>query len=163
MLRSALFAMLVALAGAPVACAEPSEPAAPGQPAATQGDSACTPQRSGVMTWLPGTNMPSVCQDGAWQTQTTPQPPADRWLSMGPPLKLHGQGQRNPNLAAGTWVGTPQDSGSVCRAQHQVVLSPGELSAPYTAQGAPGQPVTVELPPRTFTIELAGHCLWARA
>lgn len=155
-------ATLLALSSAPVACAEPAAPARPEEPAATQAGAACTPERAGVMTWRPGDNMPSVCQDGAWQAQTTPQPPADRWLSTGPPLKLHGQGQRNPNLAAGRWVGTPQDPSGVCRAQHQVVVSPGVLSDVRTDEGQPGQPLTVELQPRTFTIVLAGNCLWVR-
>ncbi|MEO3761088.1 hypothetical protein ABGB19_22755 [Mycobacterium sp. B14F4] len=163
MLRPALVATLIALCSAPVACAEPAEPAGPADPGPAQASDACTAERAGVMTWLPGATMPSVCQNFAWQPQTTPQPPADRWLSTGPPLKLHGQGQRNPNLAAGNWVGTPQDSSSVCRAQHQVVVSPGELSAAHTDEGQPGQPLAVELPPRTFTIELAGYCLWVRA
>ena len=155
MFRSAVVAVLAAVFTAPVACAEPAEPVAP------QAD-ACTPERTGVATLLPGADMPSVCQDGAWREQTAPQPPADRWLSTGPPLELHGQGQRNPDVAAGTWVGTPQDSSSACRAEHQVVVSPGELSAPQTAEGEPGQPLTIAVPPRTFTIDLAGYCLWTR-
>jgi hypothetical protein len=107
--------------------------------------------------------MPSVCQDGAWREQTTPQPPADRWLSTGPALNLHGQGQRNPNMMAGKWVATPQDSISACRAQHQVVVSPGELSPPRIDEGQPGQTLTIDVAPRTFTIELSGYCLWTRA
>ena len=128
-----------------------------------QADGACTSDRAGVMTWPPGAISPSECRDGQWQQQTAPQPPADRWLSTGPPLMLHGQGQRNPNMAAGDWVGTPQDPAGVCRVQHQVVISPGVLSDPHTDVGKPGQPLAIALPPRTFTIELAGYCLWIRA
>lgn len=142
---------------------EPTEPTEPAGPAPTQAAGACTPERTGVNTHLPGDTMASVCQDGAWRVQTTPQPPADRWLSSGPPLQLHGQGQRNPDMAAGSWTGTPQDSSSVCRAQHHVVVSPGVLSDVRTDDGRPGEPLTIELSPRTFTIELSGNCLWARA
>jgi hypothetical protein len=152
-LRTALAAILVALSSAPMACADPVTP---------QSDGACTAELAGVMTWLPGANMPAVCQDGRWHTVTTPQPPADRWLSSGPALTLHGQGRRNPNMASGEWTATPQDSTGRCRAQQQEVLSPGELSAPVTDEGQPGQPLTFQVPPRMFTIELTGSCLWVR-
>jgi hypothetical protein len=153
MLRTALAAMLVALTSAPMACAEPPTPQSAG---------ACTAELAGVMTRLPGAAMPAVCQDGEWQTVTTPQPPADRWLSSGPALTLHGQGMRNPDMASGEWTATPQDSTGRCRAQHQEVLSPAVLSGPVTDEGEPGQPLTFHVPPRMATIELTGFCLWVR-
>lgn len=153
MLRAAFIAMVVALSTASVACAQPAVP---------QSNQACTQDRAGVMTLPPGASMPSVCQGGEWQAVTTPPPPADRWLSTGPPMTLHGQGMRNPQVAAGEWTATPQDATSQCRARQQEVVSPGVLSDPATTDGKAGQSFTFAVPPRMFSIELAGYCLWAR-
>ncbi|KUI34500.1 hypothetical protein AU197_07465 [Mycobacterium sp. IS-1590] len=158
MLRIVLAAMLIALISAPVACAEPAPP--PGPPPQT---GRCTADLEGARTQSSGTDTVSVCRGGAWQDVTGPQPPADRWVSQAAPLKLHGQGMRNPDMAAGKWVGTPQDSSTTCRAQQQVVVSPGELSTPTIVEGKPGQPLQFDIPPRMFLIELSGDCLWARS
>ncbi len=115
------------------------------------------------MTQLPGTDTLSVCRGSAWQDVTGPQPPAGRWVGQASPLKLHGQGMRNPDMAAGRWVGTPRDSSTACRAQQQVVVSPGELSTPTAVEGNPGQPLQFDVPPRMFLIELSGDCVWTRS
>lgn len=150
-----LAGVLVALTSAPVACAEPGPP-----PASDQ----CTADLEGAMTRMPDADTLSVCRGGAWQAVATPQPPADRWVSFAspPPLKLHGQGMRNPDMAAGEWTGAPRNSTTRCRARQQVVVSPGELSAPASVEGEPGQPVRLEVSPRMFLIELSGDCVWAR-
>ena len=153
LLRAAFVAMAVALSTAPVACAQPAVP---------QSNQACTEDRAGVMTMPSGSPLPSVCQDGTWQSLTTPQPPADKWLSFGSPMTLHGQGMRNPQVAAGEWTATPQDATSQCRARQQAVVSPGVLSEPATNQGEAGQSFTFAVPARMFSIELAGYCLWTR-
>ncbi|ORB10136.1 hypothetical protein BST36_30885, partial [Mycolicibacterium moriokaense] len=36
--------------------------------------------------------LPLVCTGGTWQAETAPQAPSDRWLSVGPPILLHGEG-----------------------------------------------------------------------
>ncbi|KUH80504.1 MULTISPECIES: hypothetical protein [unclassified Mycobacterium] len=153
MLRLALIGILVALASAPVACAEPGAP---------PGSGSCTADLEGAMTRMPDADGPSVCRGGAWQPVTTPQPPADRWVSFGSPLKLHGQGMRNPDMVSGKWTATPQNSAAQCRVQQQEVVIPGQLSAPATAVGEPGQRLQFEVPPRMFLIELSGDCLWER-
>jgi hypothetical protein len=76
---------------------------------------------------------------------------------------LRGEGQRNPGVASGNWTATPQDAGSQCRAEQQTVLSPGAVSAPQPSEGQPGQPLSLRLLPRLFTIELNGNCLWTRS
>lgn len=114
------------------------------------------------MTRTPDADAPSVCRGGAWQPVTVPQPPADRWVSSQAPLLLHGQGMRNPDMVAGTWTATPRDPSARCRAQLRDVVGPGELSAPATVEGQPGQPVRVEVAPRMFTVELSGNCVWTR-
>lgn len=154
MLRLALVGMLIAVIGAPVACADPAPPPETDQ---------CTADLEGAKTRMPGADGPSVCRGGAWQGVTGPQPPADRWVSLASPLKLHGQGMRNPDMAAGKWTATPRDSSTRCRAQQQVVVSPGELSTPSTVEGSPGQPLQFDVPPRMFLIELSGDCLWTRS
>ncbi|MGE2719628.1 hypothetical protein [Mycolicibacterium celeriflavum] len=153
MLRAALAGILVALVGAPIACADPGPPPQTDQ---------CTAELEGAMTRLPGADTLSVCRGGAWQGVRGPQPPADRWVSVASPLKLHGQGMRNPNMAAGKWTATPRDSSTRCSAQQQVVVSPGELSTPSTVEGDPGQPLQFDVPPRMFLIELSGDCVWTR-
>lgn len=162
MLRAALVGMLVALVSAPVACAEPG----PQQPGPPPGPSPladqCTADLEGAMTRLPGPNTLSVCRGGAWQAVRGPQPPAGRWVSTDSPLKLHGQGMRNPDMEAGKWTGTPRNSSTRCRAQQQVVVSPGELSTPSTVEGDLGQPLQFDVPERMFLIELSGDCVWAR-
>jgi hypothetical protein len=114
------------------------------------------------MSWPANAQLPLVCLDNRWQTVTSPPPPNDRWLSVGPAMVLHGQGQRNPSVASGEWTGTPQDASSQCRARQQTVVSPGQLSPPQSSEGQPGQPLSLQLPPRLFTLELSGYCLWTR-
>lgn len=151
MLRATIVALLVALGTAPMACA---------QLAAESGS--CTADLDGAMTRMPDARQPSVCRDGAWQPVDVPQPPADRWVSSDTPLLLHGQGMRNPEMAAGTWTGTPREESARCRAQQRDVVSPGQLSDPVTVEGDPGQPVRLEVAPRMFTVELSGNCVWSR-
>jgi hypothetical protein len=114
------------------------------------------------MTWSADAAMPLVCVDERWQAVTSPQPPNDRWLSVGPAITLHGQGMRNPNVASGEWTATPQEPGSQCRAEQQTVVSPGVLSPPQVSEGKTGQPLSLQLPVRLFSIELSGYCLWTR-
>ncbi|SEH74277.1 hypothetical protein SAMN04489835_3541 [Mycolicibacterium rutilum] len=151
MLRAAVLAVLVALAGAPMACAQPGA-----------GSTGCTSDLDGAMTRTPDADVPSVCRGGAWQPVTAPQPPADRWVSSEAPELLHGQGMRNPEMAAGTWTATPRDPSARCRAQQRDVVAPGQLSEPATVEGQPGEPVRVQVAPRMFTIELSGNCVWVR-
>ena len=115
------------------------------------------------MTWRPDDDTPMECLGNQWQTVTTPQPPNDRWLSFGPPMTLHGQGMRNPNVAAGAWTATPQDADSQCRAVQQAVVSAGEVGPPQVSESPTGQPLSFQLLPQLFSIEMTGYCLWTRA
>jgi hypothetical protein len=149
---------VAALAVAPftapaVACADPVPP---------QPDTTCTSDLSGVMSWPVGAKMPLVCQGQQWETVTTPQPPNDRWLSYGPTMTLHGEGQRNPNIKSGDWTAAPHDSNAQCRATQQAVVGPGVVGPPITAEGKAGQPLSFQVVPRLFTIEMSGYCLWTR-
>jgi hypothetical protein len=131
-------------------------------PVVPQPDTSCPANYSGVMTWPPDAKLPLVCQDGLWHTVTTPQPPNDRWLSFGPPMALHGEGRRNPDVASGDWAATPQDSASRCRAEQSTVVSPGVISPSQVTEGQPGKPLDVQLAPRLFDLQLSGYCLWER-
>src|SRR5690349_19142611 len=146
MRRVAIAAGLAALLTAPVASADPPVP---------QDGTPCPPDLVNAMTWPPGANMPLVCLDGHWQAVTAPPPPNDRWLSIGPTMTLHGQGQRNPSVTSGEWTATPQDADSQCRAQQRTVVSPGEVSSPEVSEGKPGQSISLQLPPRLFSIEMS--------
>jgi len=145
--------LAVALSTAPVAAADPAVP---------QAGTSCSSDLANVMTWPPDATMPLVCLDSQWQAVTSPPPPNDRWLSVGPVMPLHGQGQRNPSVASGNWTATPQDSVSRCRAEQVTVVSPGVVSPPQSSEGKPGQPLSLQLPPRLFSVELSGYCLWTR-
>lgn len=106
--------------------------------------------------------MPLVCTGQQWQTVTTPQPPGDRWLSVGPPMLLHGEGLRNPSVKSGVWTGTPQDQNTQCRAEQQAVAGPGVVGPTQVAEGKAGQPLQLQMQPRLFSIQLSGNCLWTR-
>ncbi len=153
--KSAIAVALLAgaLSTAPVASADPPVP---------QNGTDCSSELSNVMTWPQNAQMPLVCLDGHWQVVTTPQPPNDRWLSFGPVMTLHGEGLRNPSVASGNWTATPQDPAAQCRAAQQTVLSPGVVSPPQVSEGKPGQPLSLQLLPRLFSVEMSGHCLWTR-
>jgi hypothetical protein len=140
--------------------------AATADPVAPQPDTPCSSNLSDVMTWLPDATMPLVCVNQAngyqWQTVTVPQPPNDRWLSLGPPMTLHGDGLRNPSVKSGDWTATPQDATSRCRAEQQVVVSPGVVGPPQASEGKAGQPLSLQVVPRLFSIQMSGYCLWVR-
>jgi hypothetical protein len=77
-------------------------------------------------------------------------------------MTLHGEGLRNPSVASGNWTATPQDPTSRCRAEQQTVVGPGVLSAPQVSEADAGQSLSLQLPPRLFSIEMTGYCLWTR-
>jgi hypothetical protein len=136
-----------------LASADPDVPQ-PGTP--------CSSALSEVMTWTAGDNSPLECLNNQWQAVTTPQPPNDRWVSFGPPMTLHGQGMRNPNVASGDWTAVPQDANGSCRAAQIAVLEPGVTGPPQVAESPKGQPLSFQMVPRLFSIEMSGYCLWTR-
>jgi hypothetical protein len=137
-------------------------PSASADPVAPQPGTGCSSDLSDVMTWPPDAKMPLECASGQWQAITSPQPPDDRWLSFGPTMTLHGEGQRNPSVQSGNWTATPQDPNGQCRAEQQSVVSPGVLSPPQISEGKAGQPLSFQMVPRLFTIALSGYCLWEK-
>lgn len=127
----------------------------------------CPADQAGLMTQLPGGSDYLICQAGAgeattWAPVATPFDPNDRWLSYGPPITLHGQGFRNPNLTSGQWTATPLEPTTSCSAEQVTVVSAGVLAPPQRAEGEPGVRLSVELLPKLFTVTLAGNCLWAK-
>ncbi|MCX2712314.1 hypothetical protein [Mycolicibacterium sp. J2] len=142
-----------ALAAPAVAWADPAVP---------QPDSPCTPDLSGAATLPYGLSLPLVCQDTHWRAATEPGDPSDRWVSFGPPIALHGEGLRNPNLSSGAWTATPLDPQARCAATQHAVISAGVLGPPVTTKGEPGQPLSFQVLPSLFDITMTGHCLWTR-
>ena len=131
-------------------------------PAAPQENTPCPTDAAGAATRPADAKMPLVCTGGSWQSETTPQPPNDRWLSVGPPVLLHGDGRRNPDVQSGDWTATPRNADTRCRAEQTTVLEPGVLTAPEIAEGPAGQPLEVTFKPRLFGLQLSGDCLWTR-
>jgi hypothetical protein len=136
-----------------VAWADPQVPQ-PGTP--------CSSDLSGVMTLPADAKSPLQCLADQWQTVTAPQPPNDRWLSFGPPITLHGEGLRNPDVAAGAWTAAPQDANTTCRAEQRAVVEAGVVGPPQAAENPAGQPLTFRVVPQLFSIEMSGYCLWTR-
>jgi hypothetical protein len=130
-------------------------------PAAPQVNTPCPASIAGAMTLLPDGKTPLVCRDQQWQASVNPFPPSDRWLSYGPAMGLHGEGLRNPSLRSGNWIATPQESSTQCSAEQSAVVSPGVVGPPQTSEGKAGQPLSLQVVPRLFSIELRGYCLWA--
>lgn len=131
-------------------------------PAAPQQDAPCSADLGDAATLPFGQSLPLVCQDQRWQQVTAPGDPSDRWVSFGPAIALHGEGLRNPNLLSGTWTATPLDPEARCAAIQHAVVSAGVVGAPVTAQGRPGQQLSLQVLPSLFDISMTGHCLWAR-
>jgi hypothetical protein len=132
-------------------------------PVIPQPDSTCPAELEGAATMPPGRSLPMICQNQRWQPATAPGDPSDRWVSFGSPMALHGGGLRNPNLEAGSWTATPLDPGTACAATQQTVVSAGVLGSPVTAEGAPGQRLSLQVLPSLFDISMTGHCLWVRS
>jgi hypothetical protein len=110
-------------------------------PVSPQPDTPCASNLSDVRTWPPGAKMPLVCRAQQWQLVATPQPPNDRWLSFGPPIMLHGEGLRHPDVASGNWTATPLNDETACRAE-QLAVIPGFAAGrpPRVDQGDAGRP-----------------------
>jgi hypothetical protein len=127
----------------------------------------CSEYLADAMTQLPGGREFLVCQgqpDGSyvWAAAAVPFDPADKWLSYGPGIILHGQGFRNPNLSSGNWTASPLDPETGCGAEQVTVVSAGVLAPPQNALSEPGQLLSVELLPKLFTVTMTGDCLWSR-
>jgi hypothetical protein len=158
---------LLAAAGAPFA----TPAVASAEPGAPQANTECAPALDGaltqlldyttrVTTYLHCGNQPGVGY--RWQVFDSPYPNSDQWLSFGPKLVLHGEGQANREIDSGNWIGYPQDSGSRCAAQQQAVVRAGTVTAPLVSTGQPGQRLQLKILPLLFTIELSGYCLWQK-
>ena len=160
MIRQALVALLagpVLLGSAALAHADADVP---------QDGSPCAADLADAMTLLPDQTTYVTCaQSGlgyAWSPVQTPFEPSDRWLSYGPPITLHGQGMRNPNLSSGQWTATPREPQTRCRVTQTTVVQAGVLAAPQVTEGEPGVPLAVAMLPKLFYVELAGDCLWVK-
>ena len=136
-------------------------------PAAPELGASCPSELADAMTLLPDGQTYAVCgQSGAgdvWSAVQTPFEPNGRWLSYGPPITLHGQGMRNPNLSSGRWTATPRDPQAVCRAEQKSVVEAGVLGAPEVSQAQAGQPLMLRLSSTLFSVDFSGNCLWTTA
>lgn len=150
--------------GAVAALTVASTGIASAEPAAPQSNTPCTADLKDTLTLPTGATAPLACDGSSWQPVADPYPISDRWLSSGPMMTLHGQGRRNPMLESGDWTATPLVPDTACKAtQFAVVSGTPTLTAPQSDDGAPGQPLRLQVVPRLFTIELAGDCLWQRS
>ena len=138
-----------------------SSAVAAADPVAPQPDTPCASNLSDAMTWPPDAKMPLVCRE-SMASRHDPATAQRPMVELGPAMTLHGEGLRNPNVASGDWTATPQDSTSQCRAEQRAVVSPGVVGPPQVAEGQTGQPLSFQVVPRLFSIEMGGYCLWTR-
>ncbi|WP_454790829.1 hypothetical protein [Mycolicibacterium lutetiense] len=173
MLASSAAALTMAAALSTSACAhaepEPQPvPQGPSETKAPQPDSSCTENLAGALTpadpgQLGNNRRLLMCDGEIWQAFGGPYPSSDRWLTTGPQLILHGQGRRNPEAVAGTWLAIPQTAEARCGVEVVDVLGAGKTSEPETFSAGPGQSLTFEISDHMFTAKLSGYCLWARS
>ena len=133
-----------------------------------QANSPCSTDFANAMAWPPGEQTPLACvaqpnSGFQWQPVANPFPPSNRWLTYGPDLKLHGEGLRNPEIQKGNWTAVPLDPDSQCRAEQIAVVSAGVVSPPQVSEGAKGQPLSFQVVPKLFSIQMTGKCLWTKA
>ncbi len=101
------------------------------------------------------------CNAGQWQPYSGAHP-SERWLTYGPPVKLAGEGVRDPEITSGDWIGVPQDRQSACRAEQVAAANPPDVSVPAVTSGQPGRPLALKVAPGLRSITLSGDCLWRR-
>ena len=56
----------------------------------------------------------------------------------------------------------PRDPATMCAAEQLTIVRAGVLAPPQDSRGVAGQPLSVQVLPRLFSIELSGDCLWSR-
>ena len=151
---AAIVLLATGIAAAGLAVADPPVP---------QSGTPCSADLDGTLTWPTDATAPLACSDSRWEPVVDPYPISERWLGVGPPLTLHGQGRRNPNLLSGDWTGTPTDPETICRAVQSVAI-PGlpEVGEPRTDAAPAGRPLAVRLELALVSVELDGDCLWQR-
>lgn len=157
MLRFVVAAVAAALALPAVAAADPGAP---------QPGTSCSANLSDAMTWPSDGTAPLACVGGPagyqWTTVDSPYPISDRWVSFGPPMKLHGEGLRNAAIKSGDWTATPLDPESRCGAEQLAVVPGVGAGPPSDIEGEPGRPLSLQVVPQLFSIEMTGDCLWQR-
>jgi hypothetical protein len=159
MRRMSVGAAVVAIA----VVAAPTVGAAP----VPQPGASCSQAIAGAMTQLPDFMTFLQCRNHQggeyrWQSPDSPYPNSDRWLTYGPALTLHGEGQRNREIDSGDWVAYPQAADTRCEAAQLDNAAAGERTPPQVSAGDPGQPLTLRILPMLFTVELQGYCLWQK-
>jgi hypothetical protein len=164
MKRIAVGLAAVAAAAGPLAAA----PLAAAAPATPQAGAACTQAVGNALAQLPDLMTVLQCRDQGngeyrWQLFDSPFPHGDRWLTYGPVLTLHGEGQPNREIDSGAWVGYPQSPDSRCMAAQLDNTAAGDRTPPQVATGEPGKPLKLRIVPLLFTVELQGDCLWQKA
>jgi hypothetical protein len=137
------------------------------EPVVPQPNTQCSENLAGALTQLPDLTTLLECRNQPglgyrWQIFDSPYPNSDRWLTYGPKLTLHGEGQPNREINSGDWIGYPQDSDSRCTAEQLVIASAGGLSPPQVSTGEPGLSLKFRAQPLLFTVELSGNCLWRK-
>ena len=135
-------------------------------PVVPQPGTACAANLVDAMTWLPDDNTPLQCvgqpAGNQWETVATPYPVSDRWVSYGPPMKLHGEGLRNAVIRSGEWTATPLTSDGQCGADQLAVIPGVGVGPSQISKGEPGQPLSLQVVPKLFSIEMSGSCLWQK-
>ncbi len=168
-LSAAVFTVAAALTTSACAHADPEPtPPGPAETTAPAPDALCDTSLTGAFAsadpeQLGNNRRLLLCDGGTWQGFAGPYPSSDRWLTTGPPLILHGQGRRNPEAKAGTWLAIPQTAEARCSVEVVDVLGAGRTSEPETFDADAGESLTFDVSDHMFTTKLSGYCLWTRS
>src|SRR3954454_7467672 len=111
----------------PSAAREDPEPPGP--------DTPCAEGVAGALTQLPDHKTLVRCQkqqdnDFGWQIFTAPYPNSNRWLTYGPQLILHGEGQPNREIVSDVLIANAQVGKGQYIIKQQAYYRAGELSSP---------------------------------
>jgi hypothetical protein len=77
-------------------------------------------------------------------------------------MKLHGEGLRNATIRSGDWTATPLTSDGQCGAEQLAVIPGVGAGPPQDSEGERGQPLSLQVVPKLFSIEMSGECLWQK-
>ena len=136
-----------------------STPAA-ADPVLPQPNSGCTQHQEGAVTpW----------GDGAVLVCTNLGVSGYRWMPPGPSLVRpftryvtiqQSSGLVGTDIAAGQWVGEPQDPVTVCTETQEAAARNGRMGIVESLTGSPGQQLAFRVEPTNWMVNWTGDCLW---
>jgi len=84
-------------------------------------------------------------------------------VDLRPRSQAAREGLRNAVIRSGDWTAVPLDPDGSCRAEQYAVI-PGTptVGPPRIDRSAAGRPLSFEVVPKLFSIQMSGYCSWTR-